>query len=163
MVVDQLARWTGDGFRDKFKAHHAKGRLGNDDLHLLKPMTYMNVSGPSVGAAASFFKLPMERTIVIHDELDLPFGTLRLKVGGGHAGHNGLRSIFQHFGRDFIRLRCGIGRPQHGDVSNWVLSDFSADERISLDGMIEDAAKAIEDVLRDGALATMNQLNDRTR
>ncbi len=163
MVVDELARIMGERFRQKFKGDHARGRLGNEDLHLLKPMTYMNRSGTSVGAAAAFFKLPPENVVVIHDELDLQFEQLRVKIGGGHAGHNGLRSIFQHFGRDFVRVRCGIGRPAHGDVSDYVLSDFSRDERITLSHAIDDAVRAVELITGRGPLEAMNAIHPEQR
>lgn len=161
LVVDELSRRAAGSFRTKFNGNHAKIRLGLEDAHLLQPMTYMNLSGTSLGAAASFFKVPAEKVIVIHDELDIPAGDLRLKVGGGHGGHNGLRSIFQHFGRDFIRVRCGIGRPPHGDVSGYVLSDFNSNERATLGSFVDQAANAVESVLRDGPEHTMNAFHGK--
>ncbi len=164
MVVDELARRAGASFRQKFQAQFAKARLGRHDALLLEPMTYMNRSGTSVGSAASFFKVPQDETIVIHDELDLPYGDVRLKAGGGHGGHNGLRSIFEHYGRDFYRVRCGIGRPlRGGDVTGYVLGDFSTDQRPTVPDLVDTAADAIEAVLSDGPTKAMNAFNRRAR
>jgi PTH1 family peptidyl-tRNA hydrolase len=160
MVCDRLAGSSG-GWREKFNGVWTRETIGGQDTLLLKPMTYMNRSGISVGAAATFYKVLPPAAIVIHDELDIPFGEVRVKVGGGHAGHNGLRSIFEHFGKDFIRIRCGIGRPVHGEVADFVLSDFKGDEKIALDGFIGDAAAAVEQVLREGPEAAMNQINQK--
>jgi len=124
MVIDKMATSVGGGFREKFHAHWARGTVSGKDALLLKPMTWMNLSGTSVGEAGAFYKVKPDQCIVLHDELDIPFGEVRVKVGGGHAGHNGLRSIFEHYGKDFVRVRCGIGRPKHGDVTNHVLGDF---------------------------------------
>ncbi len=156
MVADELARRAGETFRDKFNARMARGQLSGQDAVLLEPLTFMNRSGTSIAAAATFFKVDIGQVIVIHDELDLPFGALRIKVGGGHGGHNGLRSIFQHLGQDFVRIRCGIGRPAHGDVTGYVLGDFSADERPHLAQLIDTAADAVESVLRVGPGPAMN-------
>ncbi|MBW2507411.1 MAG: aminoacyl-tRNA hydrolase, partial [Deltaproteobacteria bacterium] len=115
MVVDELRRrWGASAFRDKFKGEFTKVRVGSDEVVLLKPLTYMNLSGESVQAAMRFFKVPLEQVVCVHDELDLEFGVVRLKVGGGTAGHNGLRSMVQHCGGPgFVRCRVGIGRPRH--------------------------------------------------
>lgn len=164
-VVDVLAEMGNPGvpvsYREKFKGHFMKARLGGEDVALLKPMTFMNLSGESVRPAMDFFDVPIDDVIVIHDELDLDPGTLRLKVGGGTAGHNGLKSIVQHASADFVRLRFGIGRPiGKGVVSNYVLSDFSADERITLSDEIAAAAKVVESVIKLGArqaMATVHQ------
>ena len=101
---------------------------------------------------------------MIHDELDLPYGDVRLKAGGGHGGHNGLRSIFEHYGRDFYRVRCGIGRPlRGGDVTGYVLGDFSTDQRPTVPDLVDTAADAIEAVLSDGPTKAMNAFNRRAR
>jgi PTH1 family peptidyl-tRNA hydrolase len=160
MVCDQLAGGLG-AWREKFNGLIVRGTVGGQDTVLLKPMTFMNRSGVSVGAAATFFKVEPPDVIVIHDELDIPFGQVRVKAGGGHAGHNGLRSIFQHFGKDFARVRCGIGRPAVGDVADWVLSDFRGDEKIALDDFIGEASAATEQVLREGPEPTMNRVNQK--
>lgn len=157
MVADRLAASVGGGFREKFHAHFARGTLAGKDVLVLKPMTWMNLSGTSVGEAATFFKTPPSEVIVIHDELDLPAGEVKVKIGGGHAGHNGLRSIFEHFGKDFVRVRCGIGRPKFGDVTPHVLGDFRGDDLITLPDMLDRAEKAVRLVLDKGALAAQNE------
>lgn len=159
MVVDELARAAGVSWQTKFRAHWGKGSLAGHDVAFIKPMTFMNLSGTSVGEAASFFKTPPAEVIVIHDELDLPYRDVRVKIGGGHAGHNGLRSIFEHFGKDFVRVRCGIGKPKFGDTASWVLADFKGDEAIELPLLIDQAVAATRVVLDKGALAAQNVTN----
>ncbi len=162
MVADEVASRSAGAFREKFQGRFCKGRLGVHDIFVLEPLTYMNLSGQSVGAAASFFKVPPDKTLVIHDDIDLPFARLRVKAGGGHGGHNGLRSIFEHYGRDFNRIRCGIGRPERDserDVTGWVLGDFNADQRQGLPPLIDAAADAVELVIRDGVEHAMAQCN----
>lgn len=159
MVVDRMAQAVGGGYREKFHGHWARGTIKGKDALLLKPMTWMNLSGTSVGEAATFFKAPHSEVIVVHDELDLPFGQVQVKIGGGHAGHNGLRSIFEHYGKDFVRVRCGIGRPRFGDVTNHVLGNFSSDEQPGLAAFIDKAVAAVELVLDKGALAAQNATN----
>ncbi|MDR3146713.1 MAG: aminoacyl-tRNA hydrolase [Treponema sp.] len=120
-------------------------------IHFLMPETYMNLSGESVSAAASFFRIPPERILLVHDELELPLGTASLKFSGGLGGHNGLRSVKACFGTaDFWRLRIGIGRPNHDDISGWVLSDFSGDEAPVLEQVLETAAAALVRALAEG-------------
>jgi len=160
MVVERLA--GSEPFRDKLKGRFARTRLAGEDAVLLEPLTFMNLSGESVQAAMQFFKVPLERVLVVHDELDLPFETVRLKKGGGAAGHNGLKSIIQHCGGpDFLRLRVGIGRPERGAVQGHVLSDFSSDEGARLPDVLEDAARAVNAVLEVGVSAAMNRVNAR--
>ncbi len=161
MVLDRLAGVVGGGFREKFHGHMARGTLAGKDVTLLKPMTWMNLSGTSVGEAGTFFKASQAEVIVIHDELDLASGDVKVKIGGGHAGHNGLRSIFEHFGKDFVRVRCGIGRPKHGDVTPHVLGDFRGDDLILLPDMIDKACKAVALILEKGALAAQNATNPK--
>jgi len=111
----------------------------------VKPKTYMNHSGDSVVSIKEYYKIDMEDIIVIHDDLDLPFGTVKFKVGGGHGGHNGLRSIDSHIGKEYIRVRIGIGKPENkADVANYVLSNFSKEELNKLEGIITHTIKAIE-------------------
>src|SRR5262245_59292977 len=129
MVVERLARSHAlPDFKEKWNAVWTKGEVGRAPIALLEPQTYMNLSGDSVQPAAAFLKVEPAAVIVVHDELDLPWKDLRLKVGGGHAGHNGLRSIMGRLGTpDFIRVRVGIGRPPpgfKGDVADYVLHDF---------------------------------------
>ncbi|MCA9528842.1 MAG: aminoacyl-tRNA hydrolase [Myxococcales bacterium] len=158
MVAERLAaRWGAPAFRAKLKGVFTKARFAGEDAVLLCPQTYMNLSGESVQAAMRFFKVPGERLVCIHDELDLPFGTLRVKVGGGTAGHNGLRSIVQHLGDgDFVRLRFGIDRPRSGQVVGYVLSDFDTSERAELPDLLERGCDMVESVVRDGPRAAMN-------
>jgi PTH1 family peptidyl-tRNA hydrolase len=126
-------------------------------------MTFMNLSGRSVTPCSRFFDVPPDNILVAHDELDLAYGDLRLKSGGGHAGHNGLRSMVGELGKaDFLRLRIGIGRPQKGSVSNYVLSDFSAgEERDWLPDLIDRSVSAIRSTVRDGIRRAMNEVNTR--
>ncbi|MCA9637232.1 MAG: aminoacyl-tRNA hydrolase [Myxococcales bacterium] len=145
---------------DKFKAKTTSIRVGSQRAVVVKPQTYMNRSGASVGAAATFHRVPVGQILVLHDEIDFPFGRLAIKQGGGHGGHNGLRDIIQAIGsRDFPRIRIGVGRPVHGDVSNFVLSDFSSDEAAELPNLLDRARKAAEAVLTDGVSAAMNAHN----
>src|SRR6059058_606944 len=132
MVADELARRHGGSWRSKFSGRIAEVRLEGHKLALLKPETYMNESGRSVGAAAAFFKVAPESVLVVHDESDLELGRLQLRLGGGLAGHNGLRSIAQHLKtQEFLRLRVGVGRPERGDprpLADWVLANFEPHE-----------------------------------
>jgi peptidyl-tRNA hydrolase, PTH1 family len=162
MVVDELARRTGASFREKFKGRLTKAMVGQRDAWLLEPMTFMNRSGISLGAAGAFYGIGPDETVVVHDELDLPFGAIRVKVGGGHGGHNGLRSIFSHFGRDFVRVRCGIGRPPHGDVSNFVLSNFNSDEQPWLRDVIDAAADAVHAIMDVGPKEAQSRFNGQS-
>lgn len=152
LVVDELSRRHGGSFRPKFSGQLAEVRAGDIRLGLLKPETYMNDSGRSVGAAVRFFKTEPARLLVVHDEVDLEPGRLQVRLGGGLAGHNGLRSLAQHLGtRDFARLRVGVGRPGRGDprpVADYVLSRF-ADE-VDLDELLARAADAAGCVAADG-------------
>jgi PTH1 family peptidyl-tRNA hydrolase len=162
MVLDELMRRAGATPRTRFKGEVARALIGRTDVVLLKPMTFMNNSGISVGQCANFFKISPQDTVIIHDELDLEYGLLRVKPDGGHAGHNGLRSIFQHFSPgDFPRIRVGIGRPKHGSVSNYVLSDFTPDEGIELDRIVDSAADAVETIIKDDVKTAMNSYNRR--
>ena len=134
------------------------------------PLTFMNLSGESVQPAAAFLKVDPKDVIVVHDELDLPWTDVRLKMGGGHAGHNGLRSLIQHLGSpDFVRVRVGIGRPppewattaRDGAVHGWVLSGFDAVQRAELPGVLEQAADAVRRVAKDGVAAAQKAVNTK--
>lgn len=167
LVIDAVAKSEGlEDFREKFSGLFAKGRAFGRDVVLLKPQTFMNLSGDSVQPAMVFHKLGPADVVVVHDELDLPFGEVRVKVGGGHAGHNGLRSILARVGSpDFVRVRVGIGRPPagfHGDVADYVLQGFDATERARLPALIDDAVRALERVVRDGAAAAMGTVNAKS-
>ena len=133
-----------------------------DPIRFLMPETYMNRSGESVRAAASFFKIPPDRILAVHDELELPLGTVSFKFSGGLGGHNGLRSMRACFGTvDFWRLRIGIGRPNHDDISGWVLSDFSAPEREILGQVLSAAAAALTQALEEGPETLLPEWNKK--
>ena len=155
MLVDGIRAAEGwPEYREKFKGLLTRGEVhsesGRCDVSLLKPQTYMNLSGESVQPAAAFLKVPPERIVVVHDELDLPWRDVRLKVGGGHAGHNGLRSIIQCLGTpDFTRVRVGIGKPPagfRGSGADWVLSAFDPLERAELPDVLRAAETAVRRV-----------------
>jgi peptidyl-tRNA hydrolase, PTH1 family len=136
-------------------------RFGEAQVALLKPETYMNESGRSLGAAARFFKVEPEQVLVVHDDVDLETGRLQARSGGGLAGHNGLRSLAQHLGsQDFLRLRIGVGRPGRGDprsVADWVLSPFTPEE--DAEALIARAADAVETIATDGLEAAQQRYN----
>ncbi|MEI4234645.1 aminoacyl-tRNA hydrolase [Roseovarius sp. D22-M7] len=142
MAVDAIAADHGFGpWRAKFQGQMAEGVLAGEKVVLLKPETFMNLSGQSVGAAARFYKLGAAEVTVFHDELDLAPGKLRVKTGGGHAGHNGLRSIQSHLGADYMRVRLGIGHPGHKDrVTHYVLQDFAKADEAWLDDLLRGIA-----------------------
>ncbi|MFV1493961.1 aminoacyl-tRNA hydrolase [Phaeobacter sp. JH18-32] len=138
MALDQIARDHGfSPWKSKFQAQISEGVLGGTKVLLLKPQTFMNLSGQSVGEAMRFYKLAPADVIVLHDELDLAPGKARVKQGGGHAGHNGLRSIHSHIGADYGRVRLGIGHPGHKDaVAGYVLRDFAKADEVWLDDLM---------------------------
>jgi peptidyl-tRNA hydrolase, PTH1 family len=152
MVVDELARRHGGSWKGKFSGRIAEVRVDAHRVGLLKPETFMNESGRSVGAAARFYKVEPDAILVVHDEGDFEFGRLQARKGGGLAGHNGLRSIAQHLKTpEFMRLRIGIGRPRRGDtrpLADWVLSDFEPDD--NADQLISRAADAVETLDAEG-------------
>jgi PTH1 family peptidyl-tRNA hydrolase len=153
MVVDLLASRVGGTFAShKGRADVVTGRLGGVRVILAKPRSYMNESGGPVAGLLSYYKVPPQRLVVVHDELDIPFGTLRLKAGGGDNGHNGLRSLTRSLGTpDYLRVRVGIGRPPgRMDPAAFVLRDYSAAERRELPLQIDRAADAVEAILEDG-------------
>ena len=160
MVAALLAERMGA----RFKAHRtrcdiAEGRLAGQPVTVARPRSYMNLSGGPVAALAGFYKVPAERMVVVHDELDIPFGAVRLKLGGGDNGHNGLRSITASLGtRDYYRVRCGIGRPPgRMDPAAYVLKEFSAAERKDLPLEIDRCADAVETLLTKGLVAAQNE------
>lgn len=161
MVLERLAGEAGIPLsRSKFKGVYGTGDVEGRPVVLLEPQTWMNLSGQSVSAARGFFDVPVDCILVVHDELDLPFGKLRLKQGGGHAGHNGLRSLVTELGSaDFARLRVGIGRPQKGDVVDYVLQDFAGEDRDWVPDLLERAAAALRLALREGVGKAMNTVN----
>jgi PTH1 family peptidyl-tRNA hydrolase len=162
MVADVLAGRIGSGFkRDRSRTQTATGRLADRPVLAAKPMNFMNVSGPPIAALAAFYKVPPERIVVLHDELDLPFGAVRLKLGGGDNGHNGLRSVTRALGTlEYYRVRIGIGRPVgRQDPADFVLTNFGPAERKELPLTIELAAGAVEALLRSGLAAAQNEIH----
>ncbi|HEY8193250.1 MAG TPA: aminoacyl-tRNA hydrolase [Gaiellaceae bacterium] len=161
LVADELARRHDASFRSKFSGQLAETRLEDLRLALLKPETFMNESGRSIGAARKFFKVEPGALLVVHDDVDLEPGRLQARLGGGLAGHNGLRSISQAIGtNDFLRLRIGVGRPGRGDrrsVADYVLSDF--EPQIDPKDLIERAADAVETIARDGVDEAQRRYN----
>jgi PTH1 family peptidyl-tRNA hydrolase len=161
MVVDELARRHDGSFRSKFSGQLAEVRDDERRLALLKPETYMNISGRSVSAATRFFKVDPGALLVVHDDVDLEPGRLQVRSGGGLAGHNGLRSIADDLGtQDFLRLRVGVGRPERGDrrpVADYVLSPF--EQEMDVEELIARAADAVEAIARDGLEAAQSRYN----
>ncbi len=148
-------------WREKWSSKVAAGTVEGRKIVALLPQTYMNRSGIAVRRAAQFYRVPVERIVVVHDELDFPFGRVAVKAGGGHGGHNGLRDIIAHLGtRAFVRVRVGIGRPPAGgDVTAYVLSAFSAVERAELPAILNRGWQAVEAVVARGVSAAMNEFN----
>ena len=162
MVADVLAGRLGSGFKShKAGADVVEGRLGGRRIVVAKPRSYMNLSGGATAGLARFFGIEPARLIAIHDELDLPPSTIRVKLGGGEGGHNGLRSISAALGtKEYLRVRFGIGRPPgRMDPADFVLRDFSAAERKELPVDLEHAADAVELLIEAGLEATQNQLH----
>jgi PTH1 family peptidyl-tRNA hydrolase len=161
LVADELARRHDGSFRSKFNGQLTEVRLDGLRLALLKPETYMNVSGKSVAAAGKFFKVDPAELLVVHDDVDLVPGRLQARLGGGLAGHNGLRSIASSLGtQDFLRLRIGVGRPERGDrrpVADYVLSEFEPEFDVA--ALVERSADAVESLARDGLDATQSRYN----
>src|SRR5918992_5825969 len=162
MVADELARRHSASFRSKFSGEVADLRI-DGRVALLKPQTFMNESGRSVGAAVRFFKVPPEALLVVHDEVDLEPGRLQVRAGGGLAGHNGLRSVAQHVKTsDFLRVRVGVGRPERGDprpVADFVLLPFAPE--LDVEGLVGRAADAVEAVAGEGIEAAQQLFNER--
>ena len=163
MVVDELGTRHAASFRSKFNGRIADIRIEDHRLALLEPETYMNDSGRSIAAAARFYKVEPADVLVVHDDVDLEFGRLQARAGGGLAGHNGLRSIAQVLGTpDFVRMRVGVGRPGRGDprdVADFVLSPFEVHE--DRDGMVARAADAVEVVVTEGLEEAQRRFNER--
>ena len=161
MVVDELCRRHGALYRGRFDGRIADLRLGDARVALLKPETYMNESGRSVKAASRFYKVPADLLLVVNDEVDLETGRLQARLGGGLAGHNGLRSIAKHLGtQEFLRLRVGVGRPDRGDprsVADYVLSPFAPED--DAERLVGRAADAVEILLRDGLEPAQREFN----
>ncbi len=160
-AVEEAAGRLGGSWRSRWHGRVCETRVGDERVALLAPETFMNESGRSVSPALRFYKLPPERLVVVHDELDLPLGDIRAKSGGGLAGHNGLRSVVQAIGtQDFLRVRIGIGRPERGDprpVADWVLQPFPPET--DDDDLVQRGADCTLAIVRDGIDAAMRQFN----
>ena len=163
VFVDELARSKGASWKleNKFHGEVCKLSLAGNEVWLLKPNTYMNLSGKAVAALARFYKIAPESILVVHDELDIPPGQLRLKQGGGHGGHNGLRDIVAQMGsREFLRLRVGIGHPGDSrDVTNYVLGKASPEDQKHIDNAIEEAMRTLPQVMEGDMQPAMNRLH----
>jgi PTH1 family peptidyl-tRNA hydrolase len=160
MAAEAIARRHGFGpFRARFQGEIAEGTVAGRPILVLKPMTYMNESGRSVGAAARFYKIPTEDVLVFHDEIDLAAGKLRFKDGGGHAGHNGLRSLHGHLGPGYRRVRLGVGRPGDKErVVGHVLKDFARADAAWLDPLLDAVAEQFPLLVRGDAGAFMSKV-----
>ena len=163
MALDRLSHIAGIPItRKTFSGLYGEGNYRGERLLLLKPQTFMNLSGRSVNPALHFHRLSLQDLIVIHDDLDIPFGQVKLKEGGGHAGHNGLRSLQQELGGgQFTRIRIGIGRPLHGDAADYVLSPFSRDEMAHLPRLLDGVVDLLELLLLEGIPKAMSLYNNK--
>jgi len=164
--VDALARKHGGNFRyeKKFDADCCKVRISDADVWLVKPQSYMNLSGGPVRAAMEYYRLKPAGLLVAHDEIDLPPGTVRLKKGGGHGGHNGIRDVIKHCGADFMRLRLGVGHPGEKDrVTGHVLKRASSDVEAAVERNIDDAAAVLPLLIDDGLNAAMKKLHTKDK
>jgi peptidyl-tRNA hydrolase, PTH1 family len=160
LVLEQLAQLQNIAIdQNLFEAHVGKGKIAGSPVLLVQPQTFMNLSGIAIRKLADYFRIDLEDVIVVHDDLDLPFQTIRLKSGGGHGGHKGLISIIDHFGKkDFSRVRIGIGRPPRKSmVEGYVLEPFSKEEMNSVPQLTIKAAEAVTDILSSGIQAAMEK------
>lgn len=160
MAIDAIAEKYGfPNWSKKFQGEYAEGKIGTNKVFLLKPQTFMNLSGESAGALARFYKIPLENIIVFHDELDLSLAKIRVKCGGGNGGHNGLKSLDAHLGADYWRVRMGIGHPGDKDmVSPYVLSDFAKEEVPAVKKLCVSAAEHIQLLLARNDAEFMNKI-----
>lgn len=163
IVLDRFAALAGiQVSRKSFGGLYGEGEFKGNRLLLLKPLTYMNLSGRSVAEALRFHKLDPADTIIIHDDLDIPFGQIKCKAAGGHGGHNGLRSLHQELGSGgYNRLRVGIGRPAHGDMADYVLTNFAKEELNSLPQLVDGIVDALEMMITEGLPKTMSLYNNK--
>lgn len=161
LVLDSYKEIDGKFWKSKFKGIYTDATIGGEKVYFLKPETYMNLSGESVQALCQFFKIKPQEILALHDELDIPFGQIQFKKGGGLAGHNGLKSMAQCLStQDFYRMRIGIGRPVHGSVSNWVLGRFPSEQDIELGIVLEKSSQALNAFIKQGMKAA-NKYNKK--
>ena len=160
LALDGLADREGFRFNKlRFRAWTAQWKVGDQQVLVMKPQTYMNLSGESVGEAARFYKIPADHVIVISDDISLPLGKLRVRGSGSAGGHNGLKNIIAHLGTDaFPRVKVGVGAPEH-DIVDWVIGPFTANERKVIDGVLDRALDAAECIITDGVSAAQNRYN----
>jgi PTH1 family peptidyl-tRNA hydrolase len=163
LFLDRLAHLENISISKKsFSGFSGEWNFAGHRLILLKPQTFMNLSGNSIMQSLQFHKLPLSNLIVVHDELDLPFGTIRFKQGGGHGGHNGLRSIMENLGKgDFIRLRIGIGKSPHGDTTGHVLGKIPPDQMEGLSRVLDGGIEMLEVMLKEGISKSMSLFNNK--
>ena len=163
MVLDHLSRFMGISVAKKsFSGLCGEGGWHGDRLLLLKPQTFMNLSGRSAAEALRFHKLTLSDLIVIHDDLDIPFGRVKIKEDGGHGGHNGLRSLMQELGGGgFVRIRIGVGRPVRGDAADYVLANFSPAEMAGLPTLLDGVVDLLGELVRNGLPRTMSLYNNK--
>ena len=162
MVADRMAERCGAAYtRSRYNAEFAKGVLDGQKVFVVKPQSYMNRSGLPVSSLAAYFKIPSSNLVVIHDDLDLPFGRIRISKDRGPGGHNGIRSIIEALGtRNFTRVRVGVGHPEgSSNVTGHVLGDFSKNETVELDDLLDRCADACVDIMKKGPAAAMNTHN----
>ena len=162
--VDELARRDNVSFKyeKRFDANICKIKIAGNDVWLIKPQSYMNLSGGPVRAMLDYYRLSADQLLVAHDEIDLPPGDVRLKLGGGHGGHNGLRDLIQHCGKDFMRLRIGVGHPGHKDqVTGYVLKKASSEVESAMLRNVDEAADVIALLAEDGLNAAMKKLHTK--
>ncbi len=149
-------------YKSEFKAEFQKLKFKDEEIFVLKPMTYMNLSGESVQELATFYKIPLDRIVVIHDEIDQPFGKIKVQKARGHGGHNGVRDITAKMGsNDYIRLRLGVGRPSHPgfNVADYVLQNFAKEEQAGLEDLLIQSTLALETIIIDGYAKAANKFN----
>ncbi len=160
-AIDVIAKYLDfPSFSTKFSAFVASKIIGPNKITLMKPQTYMNLSGQAVAKAMSFYKIPLEDLLIIHDDLDLGFAKIKMKIGGGSGGHNGIKSIDQHIGEDYYRVRIGIGKSEiPGDVSNFVLNRFTSDETKIIEKLLQDLTDNFELVLAKDMPNFMNKMS----
>tara|TARA_B100001971_G_scaffold214585_1_gene252940 strand:- start:141992 stop:142570 length:579 start_codon:yes stop_codon:yes gene_type:complete len=160
LVMSCMPSIENNNWKNKFKGEYTDATIDGEKVYFLKPMTYMNLSGESTQPLMHFFKIKPSELLVIHDEVDLPFGQIAFKTGGGLAGHNGLKSIAKCLGdQSFHRLRVGVGRPKHGSTADWVLGKFPAEQDQELGIVLEETAKAVSFALKSGIPKASNKFN----
>ena len=160
MAVDNFVhRYSFNGFKSKFKGLIADGTVKNEKVMILKPQTYMNLSGESVRAVCDFYKIPVQNVIVFHDDMDLPVGKLKVKIGGGSGGHNGIKSIDSHLGNNYMRVRIGISKPVLKEqVVDWVLSKFSSTDQNILNEQFDLIADSLDLLVKGDSSNFMNKI-----